>query len=439
MSLPAALTWLQLLPNGTQFSCATGPAWFRELLPHRNAGDAPPRATVLWDKSWSEIAGALESWESVVAINCRQVTPAKLESAGYPYVRRFAVLPNLENARWFISLDSGKAAAASFSLYTPSRKSAHLKKAAAKLFARLRLPGWYRDEIVIASRRPSPLETKLAELFANQTVRVALSSGAPEPAINRKPSASVIDADGHVLAFVKIAASKVSREIVEHEAEILAALAQHRHLQVDTPRLLFAGEVDGRYLTVQSPLEGTPAPAAWTSEHTAFLDALSSGPEKMAADTNMVADLPQRLAAQPALRDVFDAILPTLEQTKVKSTIVHGDFAPWNLRTHNGKLSAFDWEYGDVDGLPLIDEIHFRLQLGLEMETWNLDAAVRFMHDMKHEAFDAEQIRAIQAVYLLDNLARLLGEGYSPEHEMVALYQALLARLNILKREAALV
>jgi hypothetical protein len=159
----------------------------------------------------------------------------------------------------------------------------------------------------------------------------------------------------------------------------------------------------------------------------------------MAADTNMVADLPQRLAAQPALRDVFDAILPTLEQTKVKSTIVHGDFAPWNLRTHNGKLSAFDWEYGDVDGLPLIDEIHFRLQLGLEMETWNLDAAVRFMHDMKHEAFDAEQIRAIQAVYLLDNLARLLGEGYSPEHEMVALYQALLARLNILKREAALV
>ena len=457
MSLPAALTWLQLLPSGTRFACAAdAPAWFASVLrAHAPAGPATsaPRATVAWGKSWRDLAAAAAAGSSnqddaVVAINSPQVTTSRLIAAGYAYARRFAVLPSLEDARWFVCLDTGKVAAASFSLYTPSRRSAHAKKAVARGLARLRVPGWYRDEVVIASRQPPPLETKLAELFPGRVIRLALSSGAPEPAINRKPSASVIGADGSVLAFVKIAASAVSRDIVEHEAETLAGLAALGRPGVAAPRLIYAGEVDGRYIAVQSPLGGSPAPAAFTGEHAAFLAALRSGARKPAAETNMVASLPQRLGAlrppRPELRDALDAVLPTLERTIVPSTIVHGDFAPWNLRTHAGKLSAFDWEYGEIDGLPLIDQVHFRLQLGLEMERWDLDAAVAFLRGMTDDALDAGQVRAIQVIYLLDNLARLYGEGYSPDHDMVALYQALLARLEstgprAAEREAALV
>jgi hypothetical protein len=445
MSLPAALTWLQLLPKGTRFSCAGAPAWFAEMLREHTDGKigTSHAAAVTWGKPWNDFSDETRNSDAIVAINCPQVTTSRLLAAGYAYARRLAVLPSLENARWFICVDTASAAAASFSLYTPSRKSARVKKAVARMLAKLRIPGWYRDEIIVASRATPPLETKIAELFPGRTIRLALSSGAPEPAINRKPSASVIDAaTGEVLGFVKIAASKVSRDIVEHEAETLAGLAL-RDVKVATPRLLFAGEVDGRYIAVQSPLPGTPAPVSFTPQHAEFLQSLRCGAPKAAAETNMVVALPHRLdalrPARPDLRETFDAIVPTLEQTPVVSTIVHGDFAPWNLRTHDGQIAAFDWEYAELDGLPLIDQMHFRLQLGLEMEKWDLAAAAAFLRGMSDDAFDAEQIRVIQALYLLDNLARLYGEGYSADHDMVALYQDLLKGLAIRRREAALV
>jgi hypothetical protein len=464
MSLPAALTWLQLLPSGTQFSCANAPAWFRSMLrehaqdraPAKPGASAPgmslkPFAAVMWVKSWRDLAGELPKHDAVVAVNCPQVTTSRLIAAGYAYARRYAALPSLEHARWFICLDTGKVAAASFSLYTPSRRSAHVKKAVARMLAKLRVPGWYRDEIVIASRTPPPLEARIAELFPGRAIRLALSSGAPEPAINRKPSASVIDAaDGNVLAFVKIAASDVSRKIVEHEAEMLRALAPRQNQSFASPRLLFAGEVDGRYITVQSPLPGEPVRGGDIKDRVLFLQSLM-GSTKPATQIHMIAALRDRLASlvppRSDLVETFDALLPALEQMRFPSTVVHGDFAPWNLRLHNGKLSAFDWEYGEIDGVPMIDELHFRLQHGLELEKWSFDAAAAFMNDyygVNEESLpwtrqERESVRVVQAIYLLDHLARLYGEGYSRDNDMVHVYEQLLARLEMPKREAALV
>ena len=231
-----------------------------------------------------------------MAINSPGVTVEGLESAGFGYVRRFAVLPSLSNARWFISLDSPAIAAAGFSLYTPARRSAHLKKAAAKFAARIRLPIWYRDEIILASRELPPLPRKLSELFPNQMIHLALSSGAPEPAINRKASAVVLGPGGRILAFVKIGGSDISRRIVEHEANILPALSARAAMGHAIPRLLFGGDVDGRYVTVQTPLAGKPASAKLTPAHFAFLKSLRSGQIKPASATQMVAALPERLS-----------------------------------------------------------------------------------------------------------------------------------------------
>jgi hypothetical protein len=417
------------------------------LHEHVGEGAANTRAAVVWGRPWQDVASKLPSHDALVAINCPRVTTSRLVAAGYTYARRYAALPSLENARWFICLDTGKVAAASFSLYTPSRRSARVKKAIARALAKFRVPGWYRDEVIIASRQSPPLEMKLAELFPGQTIRLALSSGAPEPAINRKPSASVINCDGNVLAFAKIATSRVSRDIVEHEAETLACLAARDRAQLVTPRLLFAGEVDGRYIAVQSPLPGEPAPAKFTREHVKFLVSLQGKARKPAAETNMVQSLAPRIAAlrppRPLLADALDAAIAPLEQTPVVSTIVHGDFAPWNLRTHEGKLAAFDWEYAEIDGLPLIDSLHFRLQVGLEMEKWDVATAAERLAQTTHADFDTAQNRAILTIYLIDQLARLYGEGYSSDHDMVSVYEQLLARVKMpepfRQRKAALV
>lgn len=41
--------------------------------------------------------------------------------------------------------------------------------------------------------------------------------------------------------------------------------------------------------------------------------------------------------------------------------MVHGDFAPWNLREFKQALLVFDWEYAQMYGNPLQDYIHFHL------------------------------------------------------------------------------
>ena len=446
MNLPPALTWLQLFPRGIGVSCASGmPPWLYDMLARREGVATPPRVLAAWNKPWHELLVDLPHWQGVAAINCPDATTKRLEAAGFTYARRFAIVPSLEQPRWFISLDSAKAAASSFSIYTPARRSAHLKKKLATIAARLRLPIWYRDSIIVASRTPPPIENMLAELFPGTKLRLGLSAGAPAPAINRKASAAVMATDGEVLGFVKMAGTAVSRRIMEHEAEILPALADRGALEAATPRLLYAGEVDGRYLTVQAPLPGKPAPAFMTPAHQQFLARLRCGPSKSAAATRMIAALAQHIAdlpaPQPQLAETLDELMPTLEQMSVTSTIVHGDFAPWNLRIRRGEISAFDWEYGELDGLPLVDEAHFTLQRGFQMENWTPAQARQCLADIAAAqplGLEPQQVGAIHAVYLLDQIVRLLGEGYDAAHDMVAWYWQLLDRICAPKREAVL-
>jgi len=50
----------------------------------------------------------------------------------------------------------------------------------------------------------------------------------------------------------------------------------------------------------------------------------------------------------------------------------------------------------------------------------------------------AQQACALQTVYLLDMLARLLDEGYDPDDEMVAWYRRVLRRLAPSQKEVVL-
>ncbi|MEO6436516.1 MAG: phosphotransferase [Tepidisphaeraceae bacterium] len=426
-ALPPALTWMHLLPAGSSIECESCPASFVERVRrHAPVGN-----------------------DAVVVINGGATAAKELGNAGYASARRFAVMPSLEKARWFIPLDSGRVAAGAFNIYTPARRSAHLKKFAVQVAARLRLPGWYRDEIVIASRARSPLEMKLAELFPREEIRVGLSAGAPELALNRKVSGAVLGAKGQVLAFVKLAESDIARRIARHEAAMLPQLSRRDELAGLTPKLLFAGEIDGRFVTVQSPLAAKNVPPArWTDGHDRFLAALRVGPTKPAAHTQLAVTLAARIASLPPveidvdLMDALEDVMPTLESMFVPSTIVHGDFAPWNLRVSRGRVSAFDWEYAELDGLPLIDQTHFAMQLSYQMQGQTPQAAQGELDAFAQRrplGLEPQQVRALQAVYLLDSLARLLGEGYPADDDMIAWYTTLLGRLCPRRREAVAV
>ena len=43
----------------------------------------------------------------------------------------------------------------------------------------------------------------------------------------------------------------------------------------------------------------------------------------------------------------------------VKECLNHNDFTMWNLKISNENVYVFDWEWGDINGLPLIDLCHY--------------------------------------------------------------------------------
>jgi hypothetical protein len=222
--------------------------------------------------------------------------------------------------------------------------------------------------------------------------------------------------------------------LLQHEADAIAAMNNDASKPRRVPGLLFAGDVAGRYVTVQTPLHGRPILGELTPAHLRFLDSLHTDEEKLASETEVVASLEARLAelvpARPELCAALDDAMPVLERVKVPSTIVHGDFVPWNLRTDGEEISAFDWEYAALDGLPLMDRTHFMIQSRYELDGWTPAQCFSELNEFagtKPLGYSVEQVRAFQTIYLVDHLARLLGEKYSEEEHMVHWYRRLLA------------
>jgi hypothetical protein len=186
-------------------------------------------------------------------------------------------------------------------------------------------------------------------------------------------------------------------------------------------------------VTVQTPLHGRPVLAKLTNGHRAFLESLHTAEHKRARECAMVSNLLGHLSAldpaRPELIAMLDHIIPVLDQMVVPSTIVHGDFVPWNLRKQGGEISAFDWEYAELDGLPLADQTHFMIQDRYELDSWTPEQSYAELSSFaatRPMGFSAEQVRSIQLVYLLDHLARLFGEKYDQDEHMVSWYRRLL-------------
>jgi hypothetical protein len=441
MSIRPSLTWMYLFGRDVSFTCDNGPEWFRGMVEGaRSSGESSVR--VAWQKSLGSL-GDLSGQDGLAGVNCRGWSDGALRSAGFGNIARFAVVPSIEKARWFVPLESPALSAAGLSVHTPARTSSLLKHYAIRLATRTRLPLWYRDTVCIAQRKTPPLHQLLGQLFPGIKLHLAMTSGAPEPAKNRKTSVAVLDEKGHRRAFLKVAGSPLSRRLLQHEAMVLKEIENAEGDARRTPRLLFAGEVEGRFVTIQTPLAGKPVLGSLTDTHRDFLRSLHLPVRKVASETSVVSSLASRILAlepeRPELLAMLEQIMPVLEGMTVPSTIVHGDFVPWNLRRRDGEISAFDWEYAQIDGLPLMDETHFMIQDRFEL---NHGTPQEAYEDLTHFAagrpmgYSIGQVRAIQLVYLIDHLTRLFGEKYDENEEMVHWYGRLLACYPVAMAEA---
>lgn len=197
----------------------------------------------------------------------------------------------------------------------------------------------------------------------------AVSLGTPGP--YNKQSVLLFDTHGHPLSITKVGTNRYTRALLENEARWLSmingtALVEH------APRLLQSGPVDALFLMTQTIGSGPPSTSTFTQDHAKLLSALhtlslETGPFK---DSAMHATMARRAAMlTEKLDDAWrrrieigmHRITRVLGPESIPLTAAHRDFAPWNIRTGEGGLFLYDWEYASTGYIPLYDLFHFVL------------------------------------------------------------------------------
>jgi hypothetical protein len=118
---------------------------------------------------------------------------------------------------------------------------------------------------------------------------------------------------------------------------------------------------------------------------------------------------------------------------------MHGDFAPWNLREQDGEISAFDWEYGVVDGLPGLDALHHVWQTCMLLEKSGASEALAALEACARSlglGMNKTEAAAFVNLYLAHGLAQRLELGCEADDGLLQGYRAALA-LRPVARKAA--
>ena len=236
---------------------------------------------------------------------------------------------------------------------------------------------------ILRAALPLVLKTPAAALFHRITLQVDVGSEfvrflsdqsgvpvdlLPVPAIKfggmeRGASRLVLlasDLTNRPLKVIKLGMDAIGRAGTEHEADLLAMLPANTlgcirpTGRLTTPNLFsfatdfFAGESPEDDLGMEILFHawinpGPPVP----------LESLDTWRE---LDTDVAGAAPAE----------WQALRPTLAGRRLRTTLHHGDFAPWNIRAVNSRqLGAFDWERGRLQGIPAWDWFHFVVQTSI--------------------------------------------------------------------------
>lgn len=362
-----AIAWHVLLPEPVSYVALGCSAHLAAALAGVSSPGAPP-ALVIGDVA-DEVVGG--EYDVAVWVNS---TPsnAQLQRFAPAHVRRYAAVPSLADARWYVPIDSPHHAAAALDLVSPFRPRARLLKALLKTSARLGMLHGFRDRITIASCSPSQLDQFLADTFGSQLGSVALAPG--RFGDERKLIALAMDRNAKRLAFVKIGFKPTAHEALVNEAEWLGRM-NRTHLGPSVPRLLGYCHHDTQTFVAIAPGPDRSGPAELTRLHDDWLRAFQQlGQREATFDASSTASrlritwprIHDRVTSRWQIRldQAVTRMRETLASRPLTLAPAHGDFAPWNTRIDpSGQLYVFDWEHAQANAIQLYDVLHFQFMI----------------------------------------------------------------------------
>jgi len=170
----------------------------------------------------------------------------------------------------------------------------------------------------------------------------------------------VCDQTNRPLKVIKLGLDAAGRDATDREARLLEKLPANT---------LGCIHMTGRLTTARCSAFATDffpgdSPKNDAGMEVLFHSWINSGPAEAIETLDAWHELETNVAAAaPAGWPVLRA---ALAGTWIHSTLYHGDFAPWNIRAVNSQnLQAFDWERGNLRGIPGWDWFHFVVQTSI--------------------------------------------------------------------------
>jgi hypothetical protein len=350
---------------------------------------------------------------------------------------RYAVVPSVQGARFLVPLGSRRVAAASVLAYNALRPvRVRVARAGIGALAGLGLDRPARMPVltVTAPSGVDPAEALLVEHLAaalgHGRLHAAIGVRPPDP--NAKPTLQLFDDGGRPRGYAKIGWNDATRALVRAEAAALRGLPREVPGHPDTPRLLLDSEWGDRALAVVAPLPRRTSRLG--DRRGPQLDAMLA-----VARRGGPATVPLPFAGSPYLARLrrraegggeriaasVEVLAATHATTAVEYGDWHGDWVPWNLGRHAGRLIAWDWEHHG-SGVPVgFDLAHQAFQTALTLRDEPAAAAARTAGAALQRygpglGLDTAQARLVLDAYLVELWLRARrladgGAGWNPK------------------------
>ena len=257
------------------------------------------------------------------------------------------------------------------------------------------------------------------------------------------------DGNGGLGKVAKVALHTSANHSITQEAHWLRKLNQSKLIAGFLPSLLHQGALPcGRHYISMLALPQGSSTEQFSKLHYQFLTVLAQ--QKTSIGRWQDSDAYARLHARtmkilPLIdeyhRKLLQNALAEVDQmiglTDLPTCMMHGDFAPWNVRLTKEQLFVFDWEYAETSANPLQDFLHFylipralqRLPMRASSMSELLPKVVAYAHaQFGKESGVAEASGALIACYLLDVVTFYVdASGYlDPTHPVLRTYLRLL-------------
>ena len=135
-------------------------------------------------------------------------------------------------------------------------------------------------------------------------------------------------------------------------------------------------------------------------------------------------------------REPWRQINSALAGKTIRTTLHHGDFAPWNVRIVNSRnLQTFDWERGRLQGIPGWDWFHFTIQTAVLARRYSAERAAaeveQLVYSLRFKKYAAaagigEIVQPLVLAYLLHHIR--VTKPLEGSQKVVELFDLLCAR-----------